>query len=180
MAYDLEFLSWHYRVDEQTLESVLHAFDLFDCDGKTITSKAVQERLNERYEKSEKARQSAFARHGTVAKRSQSDGSANKVKNSKVKEKHSTVKKRKVSKDPPTEQEVVDYFVEHGYTEQAAKKAYMYYAANNWTDAQGRTVQNWKQKMIGVWFKDENRKSNASDSTKTDDILQALKNQGNA
>ena len=32
-----------------------------------------------------------------------------------------------------------------------------YYSVNNWNDSQSNAVKNWKQKMISVWFKDENK-----------------------
>lgn len=58
---------------------------------------------------------------------------------------------------PPTEQEVIDYFKEKGYKEIAGKKAFEYYNEADWEDSTGKKIKNWKQKMIGVWFKDENK-----------------------
>jgi len=70
----------------------------------------------------------------------------------------------------PTLQEVIDYFDQKGYTEEAARKAFSYYndpmvesGGRVWKDAKGNTVKNWKQKMIGVWFKPEALKSQLSD-----------------
>jgi len=58
---------------------------------------------------------------------------------------------------PPTEKEVVDYFKEKGYREIAGKKAFEYYNEADWEDSSGKKIKNWKQKMIGVWFKEENK-----------------------
>lgn len=58
---------------------------------------------------------------------------------------------------PPVEFEVVDYFKENGYSEQSAKKAFNYYNIANWSDSKGNKIKNWKQKMISVWFKEENK-----------------------
>jgi len=58
---------------------------------------------------------------------------------------------------PPNFEEIKSYFIEKGYSIQSAKKAYDYYEAANWKDSKGNQVKNWKQKMIGVWFKDENK-----------------------
>lgn len=58
---------------------------------------------------------------------------------------------------PPTQQEVIDYFKEKGYKEIAGKKAFEYYNEADWNDSTGKKIKNWKQKMIGVWFKDENK-----------------------
>jgi hypothetical protein len=47
--------------------------------------------------------------------------------------------------------------MEKGFTEQSAQKAFSYYDISNWKDSKGNPVKNWKQKMISVWFKDENK-----------------------
>lgn len=70
---------------------------------------------------------------------------------------NATSKKKPKKFTPPTEEDVINYFLEKGYTEESAKKAFQYYDEGNWKDASGRQVKNWKQKMIGVWFKDENK-----------------------
>jgi len=57
----------------------------------------------------------------------------------------------------PTLDEVKDYFKLKGYTPETAFKAFEYYSANDWKDRDSKPVKNWKQKMIGVWFKDENK-----------------------
>ncbi len=67
---------------------------------------------------------------------------------------------------PPTESEVIKYFVEKGYIASAGKKAFQYYDAANWKDGKGNKVKNWKQKMIGVWFKDENKDAAQPDNRK--------------
>ena len=58
---------------------------------------------------------------------------------------------------PPTPQEVIDYFKQKGYTAEAAKRAHEYYDCADWKDAKGQPVLSWKQKMISVWFKEENK-----------------------
>ena len=55
IAYDL-------RVDEDTIKSIINDFDLFVIDDGFFGSKSVERRLNERYEKSNKAKQSAQSR----------------------------------------------------------------------------------------------------------------------
>lgn len=58
---------------------------------------------------------------------------------------------------PPTIDEVKQYFLDNGYTEQSAVKSFNYYDVANWSDSKGNKIKNWKQKMQGVWFKDENK-----------------------
>ena len=57
----------------------------------------------------------------------------------------------------PSLAEVIKYFFERGYSVESAKKAHEYYSAGDWHDRNGNKVRNWKQKMIAVWFKDENK-----------------------
>ena len=63
----------------------------------------------------------------------------------------------KQSKKEINMEDVVAYFLENGYSEVIGKKAYNYYATANWMDSKGKQVKNWKQKMQGVWFKEENK-----------------------
>lgn len=65
---------------------------------------------------------------------------------------------------PPTLQEVLDYFKEKGYNEESGKRAFDYYQAGSWKDGKGDQVKNWKQKMIAVWFKEENKIKETSQS----------------
>jgi len=57
----------------------------------------------------------------------------------------------------PSMDEVKQYFKENGYKEESAIKAFNYYSVANWFDSKGSPILNWKQKMINVWFKDENK-----------------------
>lgn len=68
------------------------------------------------------------------------------------------IKTNKNSKNNiPTVDDVILYFTENGYKKEAAETAFNYYNANDWNDSRGKKVLNWKQKMISVWFKDENK-----------------------
>jgi len=57
----------------------------------------------------------------------------------------------------PTLDDVKQFFTENGYTTEAATKAFNYYHEAGWRDSRGQTVKNWKQKMRGVWFRDEHK-----------------------
>jgi len=57
----------------------------------------------------------------------------------------------------PRKENVINYFVENGYTATAGEKAFEYYNIADWHDASGKKIKNWKQKMQGVWFKPENK-----------------------
>jgi len=58
----------------------------------------------------------------------------------------------------PSLDEVKLYFKENGYKEDIATKAFNFYDTANWIDSKGNQVLSWKQKMISVWFKEENKK----------------------
>jgi hypothetical protein len=67
----------------------------------------------------------------------------------------------------PSQQEVIDYFTSNGYRADVASNAFHYYQDANWRDSRGKAVMNWKQKMRGVWFKDENKDKPKAGSTYT-------------
>lgn len=58
---------------------------------------------------------------------------------------------------PPSQDEVKDYFFSNGFSETSAITAFRYYNEAGWKDGRGNQVKNWKQKMISVWFKPENK-----------------------
>jgi hypothetical protein len=57
----------------------------------------------------------------------------------------------------PSLEDVRKYFAENEYSVGAADKAFAYYNEAGWVDSKGNKVRNWKQKMISVWFKPENK-----------------------
>ena len=75
-------------------------------------------------------------------------------------DKESVKGKRKFK--PPTRDEVVKYFIDKGYSQDSGAKAFEYYSIQDWNDANGKPVKNWKAKMIAVWFKDENKEKNGN------------------
>jgi hypothetical protein len=59
--------------------------------------------------------------------------------------------------NPPTKQQVEEYFVSNGYKKEIGANAFNYYSVANWKDSKGKPVKNWKQKMQGNWFRDEHK-----------------------
>jgi hypothetical protein len=66
-------------------------------------------------------------------------------------------KKKKKKFTPPSILLVKEYFIENGYTEASAIKAFQHYDVADWHDSNGKKVVSWKQKMQSVWFKPENK-----------------------
>lgn len=65
----------------------------------------------------------------------------------------------------PTLEEVQAFFKENGYSVEVGKKAFDYYADANWRDSRGTPVRAWKQKMRGVWFRDEHKQQSYNPRT---------------
>jgi hypothetical protein len=68
---------------------------------------------------------------------------------------------------PPTLNEVIDFFIEKGSTEENAKNAFEYYQLADWHDSKGSRVKNWKQKMSGVWINNNNFNNKTTNHAKT-------------
>lgn len=151
LLLNYERIAFELRTECELVKSVINDFNLFVIDDKNFSSFSVANRLNERANKSEKARASADKRWNNAnAMQSHSEGNA--IKERKVKEK-------KVIYTPIID-EVILYFTDNGYTKESAVKAFHYYQENDWKDSRNNQVKNWKQKMQGVWFKDENKIKN--------------------
>lgn len=153
--YIIEAIAKQMLTDAKQIEALLKAciedYELFTSDGQFFWSDRVQRNFQKRVEIS-KVRSEA-GKKGAIAKQNlanASKGKESKVKESKEKEKKSMLKF-------PTLFEVVAYFTENGYTASAGEKAYKFYNDAEWVDSKGNKVINWKQKMQGVWFRDENK-----------------------
>jgi hypothetical protein len=85
----------------------------------------------------------------TEAKKKQdkSEPEANKNKNKNENKKDNENKKKNL--EPPTLEEVKQWFTEQGSTAEQGAKAWQYYQDGNWHDAKGQQVKNWRQKMRG-------------------------------
>ena len=57
---------------------------------------------------------------------------------------------------PPSEQDVIDHFVEKGYSAWQASTMFQYYSGNNWCDKKGKPVVNWKLKSK-MWMTHEHK-----------------------
>jgi len=151
---DCDCIAYDLHVDCETIKSIIHDFELFVISEEKVSSNSVQRRIDERNNKSIKASTAAKKRWADAnALQTQSEGNAikgNNIKGNKRKRKESIVF------TPPTLDEVIEYFTSKGYTVQSAKKAFEHYNVADWKDTNGNQVNNWKQKMNTVWFKDEN------------------------
>jgi len=86
----------------------------------------------------------------------ESSWSINKPETNNKKHNNNNIKSELI---PPTLDEVILFFKEKNFSEALAKKAFEYYEAGEWKDQAGKKVKNWKQKMIAVWMKEENKET---------------------
>lgn len=73
------------------------------------------------------------------------------------------VKKTATEFIAPTIEEFTSYFLEHGFDENLASRAWNGYNENKWHDSKGTPVRNWKQKCQNTWFNPDNKKTEKED-----------------
>jgi hypothetical protein len=72
--------------------------------------------------------------------------------------------------EPPTPKQVHDFCEERGYAN-ISKKIFDYYDTAGWKDSNGKQVKNWKQKLIAVWFREENKDKQKSNTMPTGRLI---------
>lgn len=151
-------LAKRWGTSAEKVKTVIERFGLFVIESDLFFSLRLHRSMEE---KSAKARLSASYRWNDAnALQMHSERNANGMRNDANKVKESKGKERKVKESKveyPTQQQVVDFFAEKGYTKESALRAFDYYASNAWKDKNDKPVKNWKQKFISVWFKPENK-----------------------
>jgi hypothetical protein len=93
-------------------------------------------------------------------------------KSNKEEEKNKKKKRTDKKFTAPTLDEFKNYFLENGFDESVAVRAWTGYNVADWHDSQGNKVKNWKQKCQNVWFKDDNKTKPGKQTTGTVKILQ--------
>jgi hypothetical protein len=58
---------------------------------------------------------------------------------------------------PPSEQDVIDFFLSEGFPLKLATHVFKYYSDSDWHDSKGNPVKVWKSKCRAVWMKPENK-----------------------
>ena len=172
----VEELEYDLRVSKEKILSVITNFELFEVDSEFFFSPKLLFYLQPYIESSERARIAARVRwdkikgigeikiadYVDVTKISNANADANALQMQcelECKESKGDESKVKKSKQfiPPTIEQVKEYFKEKGYSEKSGETAFYFYDSANWVDSKGNKVRKWKVKMIGVWFKEENK-----------------------
>jgi hypothetical protein len=100
MRLHTERIAFELRVPENMVNSIIQDFDLFVFNGEFFGSLSVQRRIDERFKKSERARDSAFYRWDKMRTHTQTDANALQTQSDSnaIKERKGKEKKRKENK----------------------------------------------------------------------------------
>jgi len=148
LRMDYDGIAYDLRVDSDLVASVVNDFDLFIFNGEFFGSNSVQERLDQRNDKSAKARKSANYRWDNAnAVQTQSDSNAKKERKGKEikgKEIHiPTVDEFLVFCKQDMQDNNLNYF-DYEYS---LKSKYDAWVQNGWKDGHNKTIKNWKSKI---------------------------------
>ena len=100
---DYEGIAYDMRTNSDKIESIIIDFELFVVDGDLFGSESIERRLNERKEKSRKAKESASYRWNNAnALRTECDGNAIKEKKVKEKKEKKEIKVNDITVSPET------------------------------------------------------------------------------
>ncbi len=150
-------LAMQMQVTETKVTGVINSFDLFEVTDNEFFSIRLNKHLEIRSTLSESGKKGAIARWNNS--HPNSNANSHPISDPNAKERKERKERKENSKvfTPPILEDVLSYFKDNGYSEISAQKAFRYYNDANWMDSKGNKVKNWKQKMQGVWFKDENK-----------------------
>lgn len=140
------------------LEVLMH-HQIFSIDNGNIVIEFLDNQLKEFQDTSGKRREAAekrWKKSNSNANAMHLDISSNAIRQEKTRG-DKTRKEESVRFTPPSAQEVIQFFGAKGYSVESAQRAFDYYTAGGWKDVNGKPVKNWKQKMISVWLKEENK-----------------------
>jgi len=156
MRSDCDGIAYDLHVHSDVVRSVLFDFNLFIHDGDMFGSLSIQKRIDERNERSVKARQSANKRWGKPddanAMRSQCEGNA--IKERKGKEIITDNKLSVKRFTPPTREDVDGYAKSEMIgSETSVDKFHDYYTANGWKVGRN-AMKDWKAAFRN-WVKNE-------------------------
>lgn len=150
---DCETIAFDLRTTKEIIKSILNDFDLFVFEGETFGSLSVQRRLEERDNKSTKARESAFKRWNKQkdnANALPTHSECNAIKERKGKKIESKLK------EIPELNEFYLFLSEHlkeiGIIEpvnlkEYVKSKYDSWVENSWKDGNDKSISNWKSKI---------------------------------
>ena len=151
---EIEILSADFGIDADLFTEIIAYMVRLKLLQTVDNCRYLSQKLTDRLQSVTDKRNNARKRVVSVTESTQ-----RKVKESKVKE--SKEKKSKVKAPmftPPTLEEIKTYCNELEYILDYSQ-IFEYYNLADWHDANGKKIKNWKQKIRGVWCKEDNKKS---------------------
>lgn len=147
---DYEGIAYDLRVDCEMIKSIINDFDLFVIENGSFGSVSIEKRLDERNDKSEKARQSAFKRWNKIkpdanVMRTHSEGNA-------IKERKVYKRKNNKINIYPEFQDFKKYALEKNpsINLKSLELKYEAWKENNWRDGNNKKITNWKTKLLNT------------------------------
>ena len=154
---DYDGIAYDLRLHSDIVKSVVNDFDLFEINGDYFGSSSVQERLDQRNEKSLSARKSASYRWN------KKEENANALQtlyegNAKKERKGKEIKGKEIKNTVPPLQEFLEYckknleqnkFVYSEY-EYSLKSKYDTWVANDWKDGHNKQIKDWRGKICNT------------------------------
>jgi hypothetical protein len=151
---DYDGIAFDLRTESDIIKSVLHDFDLFVFNGDNFGSLSVQNRINNRQDKSQKARDSAYSRwnkNKIDANALQTQSDSNAIKERKGKE----IKGKERKESKPSIDEFLSFckddMIKNGMNfplyEYSLKSKFLSWVENDWKDGNNKPIKSWKSKI---------------------------------
>ena len=151
---DYDGIAFDLRTESEIIKSVLHDFDLFVFNGDNFGSLSVQNRINNRQDKSQKARDSAYSRwnkNKIDANAVQTQSDSNAIKERKGKE----IKGKESKESKPSIDEFLSFckedMIKNGMNfslyEYSLKSKFLSWVENDWKDGNNKPIKSWKSKI---------------------------------
>jgi hypothetical protein len=151
---DYDGIAFDLRTESDIIKSVLHDFDLFVFNGDNFGSLSVQNRINNRQDKSQKARDSAYSRwnkNKIDANALQTQSDSNAIKERKGKE----IKGKESKESKPSIDEFLSFckddMIKNGMIfslyEYSLKSKFLSWVENDWKDGNNKPIKSWKSKI---------------------------------
>jgi hypothetical protein len=158
-ALDVQ-LALEKGVSKNFIDTCIKDVELLQTDGEYFWSQRVLKNVGKMQDIKEK-RSSAGKK--SAEKRLENQEVATSVQQNSTSVQQNSTKEKKTKENKqytkPSLSDVIEFFNENGFEDIGGIKAFNYYDEGGWTDSNGNQVKNWKQKMRGVWFRDEFKKN---------------------
>lgn len=164
LRLDYDGIAYDLRTNYDTVKSVINDFDLFVITGDFFGSKSIERRLQERNEKSEKARKSVSNRWGKYERNTnviRDEYERNTIKERKERKERKEIDQEQPQNffpkmEPPSLDDVIEFFKSYGYAKSGAEKFWNHYQLaqpRSWCDIGGNSIiPFWKQNAHSKWF----------------------------